>query len=93
MNTFEKIRNLDLGSLTDDELDDFIKNLLEEQAIRKEEQDWKSWDKVVSAIANYLEKSEDGQILINYNNGQEEFYITADADCGQYPGVIMLYDI
>lgn len=78
--------NFNLSSLSDAELDEFYVNVAEEISARRKQKSQRAWDKMVSAIKEYLEV--DGHITINYDG--EEFYINCDTDFKDL-GEIVLY--
>ena len=68
--------NFNLSSLSDAELNELYVNLGKEISTRREQKSQEAWDKMVSAIKEYLEV--DDSFIINYEG--EEFYIDSDAD-------------
>lgn len=67
--------NFNLSSLSDAELNELYVNAAKEISTRQERKSQKAWDKMVSAIKEYLEV--DNSFIINYEG--EEFYIDSDA--------------
>lgn len=74
MKTMEN--NFNLSSLSDAELNEFYVNAAKEISTRRKRKSQEAWDKMVSAIKEYLEV--DNSFIINCVG--EEFYIDADAD-------------
>lgn len=68
--------NFNLSSLSDAELNVFYANVAKEISARQEQKSQKAWDKMVSAIKEYLEV--DDSLIINCEG--DVFYIDGDAD-------------
>ena len=77
--------NFNLSSLSDAELNEFYVNAAKEISARRERKSQKAWDKMVSAIKEYLKV--DNSFIINCAG--EEFYIDGDADFNDV-GVIIV---
>lgn len=76
--------NFNLSSLSDAELNEFYVKAAKEISARREQKGQEAWDKMVSAIKEYL-KVDDSFII---NCAGEEFYIDSDADFSEV-GVII----
>lgn len=77
--------NFNLSSLSDAELNEFYVNAAKEISARREQKTRNVWDKMVSAIKEYLET--DDSFIISCAG--EEIYIDRDADFNDV-GVIFL---
>lgn len=90
MNTFEKIGNLDLRTLADDEIKVLVQELGKELENRDKKRDWEDWNKAVNAMTAYIEKH--GYFIVNLNEGEREIWIESDSIFTEHPGVILAYD-
>ena len=77
--------NFNLSSLSDAELNELYVNLGKEILTRREQKSQEAWDKMVSAIKEYLEV--DDSFIINCAG--EEFYVDSKADFNDV-GVIIV---
>jgi hypothetical protein len=77
--------NFNLSSLSDAELNEFYVNAAKEISARREQKSQEAWNKMVSAIKEYLEV--DDSFIINYAG--EEFYIDDDADFSDVGAIIV----
>ena len=75
----------DLSSLSDAELNEFYVNAAKEISARREQKSQEAWDKMVSAIKEYLE-IEDG-IIIQCEG--EESYLDKYADFSDIGAIII----
>lgn len=78
--------NFNLSSLSDAELNELYVNLGIEISTRRERKNQKAWDKMVSAIKEYLE-ADDNFFIINCAG--EEFYIDSNADFSEVGAIIV----
>ena len=76
--------NFNLSSLSDAELNEFYVNAAKEISTRRKRKGQEAWDKMVSAIKEYLEV--DDSFIINCAG--EEFYIDGDADFSEVGAII-----
>lgn len=78
--------NFNLSSLSDAELNELYVNLGKEILTRREQKTQKAWDKMVSAIKEYLEIDDNFFIT---NCAGEEFYIDSNADFNEVGAIIV----
>lgn len=78
--------NFNLSTLSDTELNEFHENISREISTRREQKKRKTWDKMVSAIKEYLEVNDNFVISC----AGEEFYIDKDADFNDF-GTIVIF--
>lgn len=77
--------NFNLSSLSDAELNEFYVNAAKEISARREQKTRNAWDKMVSAIKEYLEI--DDSFIINCAG--EEFYVNHTADFNDVGAIII----
>ena len=78
--------NFNFSSYSDTELNELYVNLAKEITARREQKSQEAWDKMVSAIKEYLEV-DDSFFIINCEG--EEFYVDSKADFNDV-GVIVV---
>lgn len=77
--------NFNLSTLSDAELNEFYANISREILTRREQKSRKAWDKMVSAIKEYLEV--ENSILISCAGN--EFYIDEDSDFNDFGTIVI----
>ena len=77
--------NFNLSTLSDAELNEFYENISREICTRREQKRRKAWDKMVSAIKEYLEVNDNFIISC----AGEEFYIDEDADFNNFGAIVI----